>query len=85
MRPSTDNTLPFQLVTGSSATFVWLTISDGSNNELQYLANLLIASASAYSTVFNTESFKIIENNINNISANVTMHGELLEEVSNFN
>ena len=40
---------------------------------------------SAYSTVFNTERFKIIDNNINNIRANVTMNGELLEEVSNVN
>ena len=47
MIPSTNSTLPFQLVTGSSVAFIWLTIyiSDGSNNELQDLTNLLIASA----------------------------------------
>ena len=33
----------------------------------------------------NIERYNIIENNRKNISANATMNGELLEEVSNFN
>ena len=44
----------------------------------------LVASASAYSMGVNLERSNIIENNRKNISANVTMNGELLEVVSNW-
>ena len=57
---------------------------EGSNNDLQDLTNPRVASVRSYSKEVCTERCMIMVNNRNNISANIVMNGELLEEVSNF-
>jgi hypothetical protein len=52
--------------------------------ELQDLTNRLDARASAYGMEVSTEKSKVMVNSTNPISANITMNGEPLEEVTSF-
>ena len=56
----------------------------GTNGELQDLTNKLVDRAGAYGMEVSTEKSKVMVNSTNTISANITMNGETLEEVSSF-
>ena len=56
----------------------------GSNTELQDLTNKLATTASAYGMEVSSEKSKVLVNSTSNISANITMNGEPLEEVTSF-
>ena len=56
----------------------------GSNTELQDLTNRLVTRASAYGMEVSTEKSKVMVNSTTNISANITMNGDPLEEVTSF-
>jgi len=56
----------------------------GSNNELQDLTNKLANRACAYGMEISAEKSKIMVNSTIDISANITMNGEPLEEVDHF-
>ena len=53
----------------------------GSNSELQDLTNRLIDRAMACGKEVSTEKRKIVTNSTNNISADISMTGQKLEEV----
>ena len=54
------------------------------NGELQDLTNRLVERATAYGMDVNTEKSKIMTNSTNNISADISMNGQWLEEVTCF-
>ena len=56
----------------------------GSNNELQDLTNKLANRAGAYGMEISAEKSKTMVNSTNDISANITLNGEPLEEVNQF-
>jgi hypothetical protein len=56
----------------------------GSNEELQDLTNKLVDRANAYGMEVSTEKSKVMVNSTRDISANITMSGQQLEEVANF-
>ena len=56
----------------------------GSNAELQDLTNRLVDRARAYGMEVSTEKSKIMTNNTNNISADISMSVQKLEEVTCF-
>ena len=53
----------------------------GSNGELQDLTNRLVDRATAYGLEVITEKSEIMNNSTNNISADINMNGQKLEEV----
>ena len=53
----------------------------GRNSELQYLTNRLVDRATAYGKEVSTEKSKIMTNSTNNIRVDISMNGQLLEEV----
>ena len=56
----------------------------GSSKELQDLTNSLVAKAGDYGMEVSTEKSKVMVNSTNNISTNINMNGEQLEEVISF-
>ena len=56
----------------------------GSSNELQDLTNILVARARAYGMEVSTEMSRVIVNSTNEISVNINMNGQPLEEVTSF-
>ena len=56
----------------------------GSDKELQDLTNRLVDRATAYEMEVSTEKSKIMTNSMNNISADISINGQKLEEVSSF-
>ena len=52
-----------------------------SNSELQDLANRLVDRATAYGKEVSTEKKKIMTNSMNNITADISMNGQKLQEV----
>ena len=56
----------------------------GSNGELQDLTNRLVDKATAYGLEVSTEKSKIITNSTNNISADISLNGQKLGEVTTF-
>ena len=56
----------------------------GSNVKLQDLTNRLVDRGTAYRMEVSTEKSKIMTNSTNNISADVSMNGQKLEEVTSF-
>ena len=56
----------------------------GSNGELQDLTNGLVDREKAYRTETGTEKSKIMTNSTNNISADININGQKLEEVASF-
>ena len=59
-------------------------IMGGSCNELQDLTNRLAARARAYGMEFSTEKSTVMVNGTKEISINITMNGQPLEEVTSF-
>ena len=59
-------------------------LMSGTNGELQDLANRLVDRATAYGKEVSTEKKKIMTNSMNNISADISMNGQKLEEVISF-
>ena len=55
----------------------------GSNGELQDLTNTLVDRATAYGMEVSTDKSKIKTNSTNNISADISMNGQMLEKVTN--
>ena len=55
-----------------------------SNGELQDLNNRLVDSATAYGMEVSTEKSKAMTNTTNNISADISVNGQRLEEVTSF-
>ena len=55
-----------------------------SNGELRDLTNRLVDGATAYGTEVSTEKSKIVTNSTNDISADISMNGQKLEEVTRF-
>ena len=55
-----------------------------SNGELQDFTNRLVDKASASGMEVGTEKSKIMTNSTNNISADISMNGQKLEEVTRF-
>ena len=56
----------------------------GSNGELQDLNNSIIDRAKAYSMKVRTEESKIMTNSMNNISVDIDINDQKLEEVVSF-
>ena len=56
----------------------------GNNGELQDLANRLVDRATACGTEVSTEKSKIMTISTNNISADISTNGQVLEEVTSF-
>ena len=56
----------------------------GSSGELQDLTNRLINSATAYGMEVSTEENKIMTNSTNNISADISVNSQKLDEVTSF-
>ena len=56
----------------------------GSNGGLQDLTNRLVGRAVAYGMEVSIKNSKILTNSINNISADISMNGQKLEEVTSF-
>ena len=56
----------------------------GSNCELQDLTNRLVDIETAYGMGVSTEKSKIMTNSTNNISADISMKGQKLENVTSF-
>ena len=56
----------------------------GSNGELLDLINGLVGRAKAHGMEFSTENIKIMTNTTNNISADISMNGQKLEQVTSF-
>ena len=56
----------------------------GSNGELQDLTSRLVVRATACEKEVSTEKRKIVTNSTNNISADISMNGQKLEEVTSF-
>ena len=56
----------------------------GSNGELQHLTNRLVNRATTCGTEVSTEKSKIITSSMNNISADISINEQKLEEVTSF-
>ena len=56
----------------------------GSNDGLQDLTNRLVDKATAYGMEVSTEKSKVMSNSTNSISADISMNGQKLEEVTSF-
>ena len=61
-----------------------ISLMGGSNDELQDLTNRLVDGATAYGMEVSTEKSKIMTNSTNNISADISMNGQKLQEVTSF-
>ena len=59
-------------------------IKGGSNGEFQDLTNRLEDRATAYGTEVSKEKSKIMTNSTNNISEDISMNSQKLEEVTSF-
>ena len=57
---------------------------EGSNGELQDLINRLVDRATAYGMEVSTGRSKIMTNSTNNISADISINGQKLDEVTSF-
>ena len=57
----------------------------GSNGELQDLTDRLVGRTKAYGMEVSAEKSKIMTNSTNNISADFSMNGQRLEDVTTFN
>ena len=57
----------------------------GKNVELQDLTNRLVDRTTAYGMEVSTEKSKIMTNSTSNISANISMNGQKLQEGISFN
>ena len=57
---------------------------DGSNGELQGLISRLVDRATAYGMEVSTEKSKIMTSSTGNISANISLTGQKVEEVTSF-
>ena len=57
---------------------------NSSNGELQGLANRLVDRTTAYGLEISTEKSKIMTNSTNNNSADISMNGQVSEEVTSF-
>ena len=60
-------------------------LTGNSNGEFQDLTNILVDRATAHGIEVSTENSKIMTNSTNNISADISMNGQKLEEVTIFN
>ena len=60
-------------------------LTANSNGEFQDLTNILVDRATAHGIEVSTENSKIMTNSTNNISADISMNGQKLEEVTIFN
>ena len=56
----------------------------GRNDELQGLTNRLVDLATAYGMEVSAEKSKIMTNSTNNTSADISMNGQKLQEVTSF-
>ena len=56
----------------------------GSNCELQDITSRFVDRATTYGMEVTTEKRKIMTNSTNNISADISMNGQKLEEVTSF-
>ena len=56
----------------------------GGSIELQDLTNRLVDRVTAYGTEVSTEKSKTMTNSTNNLSADISMNGQKLEEVTSF-
>ena len=61
-----------------------INLMGGSNGEIQDLTNRLVDRATACGMEVSTEKDKIMINRMNNISADISMCGQKLEEVTSF-
>ena len=59
-------------------------LMDGNNDELQDLTNRLVDRATACEMEVSTEKRKRKTNSTNNVSADISMNGQKLEEVTSF-
>ena len=59
-------------------------LKGGSNDEPQYLTNKFVVRVRAYGMEVSTDKSKIITNSTNNISADISMNSQNLEEVASF-
>ena len=59
-----------------------INLMGGSNGELQVLTNRLVERAVAYELEVSTEKSKIMTNSTNNISTDINMNSQKLEEVT---
>ena len=59
-------------------------LMDGNNDELQDLTNRLVDRATACEMEVSTEKSKIMTNSTNNISTDISMNGQKLEQVTSF-
>ena len=56
----------------------------GSNGEPKYLTNRLVDPATVYGMEVSTEKSTIVTNSLNNISADISMDSQKLEEMTSF-
>ena len=78
-------TFPVPLVEGSYATSVCRRrLMGDSNGEIQYLTNRLVETATTHEMEVSAEKSKIMTNITYNISADISMNGQKLEEVASF-
>ena len=56
----------------------------GSNGKLRDLTNRLLDRATAYKVKISTEKNGIMTSSTNNMSADINMNGQMLEEVTSF-
>ena len=61
-----------------------INLMDSSNDDLQDLTNRFIYRTTAYGMDVNTENSKIMANSTNNISADISMNSQKVEEVTSF-
>ena len=61
-----------------------ISLMGGSKGELKDLTNRLVDGATAYGMEVSTEKSKIMTNSTNNISADISMNGQKLEEPTSF-
>ena len=59
-------------------------LMSGSHGQLQNLTNRLVDRAISYGLEVSTEKSKIMTNSVNDISADISMNGQKLEEVNSF-
>ena len=61
-----------------------ISLLGGSSGELQDLTNRLGDRARAYGMEFSTEKSRIMTNSSNNMSGDISMNGQKLEEITSF-
>ena len=59
-------------------------LEGGSNGERKDLTNRLIDTTTAYGMEVSTEKSKVVTNSIHNMSADISINGQKLEEVTSF-